>query len=76
VNGQKLTAPQPLKDGDQIAIGDTVLIFLQGETVAAIDDQPPSGARQPAAPPPGRVRQSISLSPRWHLRSPPKPRRP
>jgi pSer/pThr/pTyr-binding forkhead associated (FHA) protein len=43
VNSQKLTAPQPLRDGDQIAVGDTVLIFQQGETApVAIADQPPS----------------------------------
>lgn len=52
VNGQKLTAPRPLKDGDQIAIGDTVLIFQQGETVSATDDQPLS-TPLPATPPPG-----------------------
>ena len=31
VNGTKLAAPQALKDGDQIAVGDTLLIFQLGE---------------------------------------------
>ncbi|HKZ87081.1 MAG TPA: caspase family protein [Anaerolineae bacterium] len=35
VNGKKLVEPQTMKDGDQIAIGDTVLIFQLGEAVLA-----------------------------------------
>jgi uncharacterized caspase-like protein len=35
VNGSKLKDPQLLKDGDQIAVGDTVLIFQLGEAIPA-----------------------------------------
>jgi len=29
VNGERITVPVPIKDGDQIKIGDTVLTFLE-----------------------------------------------
>jgi pSer/pThr/pTyr-binding forkhead associated (FHA) protein len=50
VNGKKLTTPQLLKDGDQISIGDTTLIFRLRWSAAAV---PPANdqtfvAKQPA----------------------------
>jgi uncharacterized caspase-like protein len=50
VNGKKLAAPQPLRDGDQIAVGDTVLIFQQGETAPAPVDDRLLNTYLPAAP--------------------------
>jgi uncharacterized caspase-like protein len=50
VNGKKLAAPQPLKDGDQISVGDTTLIFRLRWTAAAapLANDQTSVARQPA----------------------------
>jgi len=76
VNGQKLTAPQPLQDGDQIAIGDTVLIFRQGKTAPAAIDEQPLSTGLPAGPLPGMTAPPIDLSRRSRLLGPPKPRRP
>ena len=52
VNGTRLSAPQVLKDGDQITIGDTILIFQLGEAASVAvaasekssDDQVPIDA--------------------------------
>jgi pSer/pThr/pTyr-binding forkhead associated (FHA) protein len=50
VNGKKLAAPQPLRDGDQIAIGDSTLIFrLRWSAAAApLASDQTFVARQPA----------------------------
>lgn len=52
LNGQPLAGPQPLRDGDEIQLGEVILAFMDrpGETqpLAAAGAQPPPGA----APPP------------------------
>jgi uncharacterized caspase-like protein/pSer/pThr/pTyr-binding forkhead associated (FHA) protein len=86
VNGTRLSAPQVLKDGDQITIGDTILIFQLGEAAAVAiaasekssDDQVPvnaalvPGAAADQPQPPSASTQPTGPLPRTEI---PKPAR-
>ncbi len=57
INRQRVTSPRTLAPGDEIGLGETVVVVFQGEgaaaTVAASGRQP--ATRQPAPPPPQRA---------------------
>ena len=87
VNGSKLKDSQLLKDGDQIAVGDTVLIFQLGEAVPAglaasekmtndqvrADTTPAIGVTADQPQPPSVSAQPTGPLPRTEI---PKPARP
>ena len=65
VNGQKIAGSQTLKDGDQIAAGDTVLIFQLGEAAptAATDRPPAATVPAPEAAPAQPQNPAVSAQP-------------
>lgn len=63
LNGVQITGPQPLRPGDMIGMGQTVLVFQQADTKAMPAQPttrpappPPSPAAEPAAQPQARGR--------------------
>jgi hypothetical protein len=55
INRQRVTSPRTLSLGDEIGLGENVVIILQGEGAAptvAASARPAAATRQPAPPPP------------------------
>jgi len=50
VNGAKIATPTPLRDGDEVQIGDYKLALKGDRTTAAISDRPPSIGDRPTMP--------------------------